>query len=110
MKKLFLTAVLTAAVAGGALAQSASLTAHASAVQGGQQIAWQEPQPQPYYYLIFRSPSGPDFPKRVNPNFNGIADAWTDVSAKPNVNYRYRVCGVYSPDGSARTCTDWFSS
>ena len=78
------------------------------AVAGGVQIVWNEPQPQPYYYMIYRKPGGAGFPKRVAPVFSDIVGRWVDSQAKPGKSFVYRVCAVYSPDGSTSTCTNWF--
>jgi hypothetical protein len=89
-------------------AQDASLSGRTVRAANGIQIVWKQPQPQPFYYLVYRSPSGPGFPKHVDPDFNGVVRRWPDVTAKRGVSYRYRVCPVYSPDGAPSLCTNWF--
>jgi hypothetical protein len=87
----------------------AVLAAKAVSQSNGIHISWQQPEPQPYYYVIERMPSGKGFPKQVEPSY-GVGESWTDVSAKPGMRYRYRVCSAYSPDGAQLSCTNWFSA
>lgn len=89
-------------------AQDASLSARAAVTASGTQIIWAQPQPQPFYYLVYRVPSASGFPKRVEPDFNDVVRRWTDLTAKRGLHYRYRVCPVYSPDGTPSLCSNWF--
>jgi hypothetical protein len=107
MKTMLPLAAVLALAAAPALGQ-ATLAARAVALNGGVQIFWQEPEPQPYYFLIERMPSGRGFPKHVNPNY-AVEESFTDGSAKSGAHYRYRVCSAYSPRGSQLVCTKWFA-
>jgi hypothetical protein len=107
--KMFLTSAALLALAIAPAVAQESISARAVAQTNGVQIVWDEPQPQPYYYLVYRSPGGAGFPKHVDPNYYGTTASWTDPSAKAGSPYKYRVCSVYSPSGSDRVCTDWFA-
>jgi hypothetical protein len=108
MKMLMISAAILALTIAPILAQE-SVSARAVAQTNGVHIVWDEPQPQPYYYLVYRTPSGANFPKRVDPNFYGTTASWVDPTAKAASPYRYRVCSVYEPNGSDRVCTTWFA-
>jgi hypothetical protein len=107
--KILLNSAAILALAIAPVAAQESISARAVAQANGVRIVWDEPQPQPYYYLVYRSPSGADFPKRVEPNFYSTRASWIDPGAKAGSPYKYRVCSVYDPGGSDRVCTAWFA-
>jgi hypothetical protein len=106
--RIFTCIAMLFAAAAIAVAQEAP-SGQAVAVAGGIRVVWQQPQPQPYYYLIYRKPAGRGFPKRINPDYAAVTARWTDAGARHG-NYRYRVCAVYSPDGTGLNCSAWFTA
>ena len=105
--KIVTCIVMLLAALSPAAAQEAP-SGQAVAVAGGIRIVWQQPQPQPYYYLVYRKPAGRGFPKRINPDYAALTARWTDAGASGN--YRYRICAVYSPDGTGLNCGAWFTA
>jgi hypothetical protein len=106
--KIFTCIVMLLAAAAPAAAQEAP-SGQAVAVAGGVRVVWQQPQPQPYYYLIYRKPAAGGFPKRIDPDYAALTGRWIDASARSG-NYRYRVCAVYAPDGTGLNCSAWFTA
>lgn len=106
--KIFACIVMLLGLAAPAAAQEAP-SGRAVAVAGGVRVVWQQPQPQPYYYLIYRKPAGRGFPKRVEPDYATLTARWVDAGARSG-SYRYRVCAVYSPDGASLECSAWFTA
>lgn len=105
--KIFACIVVLLALAAPAAAQDVP-AGQAVAVAGGIRVVWQQPQPQPYYYLVYRKPAAHGFPKRVDPDYATLTARWIDPGARSG--YRYRVCAVYSPDGSSLECSGWFTA
>jgi len=101
-----IVAVLCTVIAAPAHGQE-SLTARTMTVANGVQVSWTQLQPQPFNYLVYRMPSGPRFPKRVDPDYNALMRRWVDTTAKRGVTYRYRVCAAYAADGTPVLCSGW---